>query len=114
MVFDDEFSTVPFIREVTIPPNWSDLVQCRSQSGAQENIELKDTWFTTYIDEDHTETPTHVPRVTPKIPVSEGASVSEVIKYSVSYGVQKTSNLPKVCFSLQSSNVPRGITSCEG
>ena len=28
VVFDDEFSTVPFMREGKIPPNWTDLVQC--------------------------------------------------------------------------------------
>ena len=27
VVFDDELSTVPFTREGTIPPNWTDLVQ---------------------------------------------------------------------------------------
>ena len=26
MVFDDDFSTITFMREVRIPPNWTDLV----------------------------------------------------------------------------------------
>ena len=30
LVFDNDFSTVPFMREGTIPPNWIDLVQRRS------------------------------------------------------------------------------------
>ena len=93
------------MREGRIPPIWTDIVQRISQSGAQENIDLKDTWFTTDIEEDPIENPTHIPRVTPEIPVSKGASVSEVIKHPASKGVQNTSNLPKVCFSQQSSNV---------
>ena len=38
MVFDDEYSTVPFMREGKPPPNWIDIVQCISKSVAQENI----------------------------------------------------------------------------
>ena len=45
VVFDDEFSTVLFMGEGTIPPNWTDLVQHRSQHGAPDNIDLKYTWF---------------------------------------------------------------------
>ena len=41
------------MREGTIPPNWTDLVQRSSQSGTTENIELKNTWFTTYHEEDN-------------------------------------------------------------
>ena len=33
VVFDDEFSKVPLMREGKIPPNWKDLVQHISQSG---------------------------------------------------------------------------------
>ena len=43
VVFDDEFYKVPFMREGTIPPNWTDIVQRRSQSGAPDNIDFKDT-----------------------------------------------------------------------
>ena len=92
--FDDEFSTVPFVREDTIPPNWTDLVQRRSQSGAQDNIDLKDTCFTPDLEEYPIKTPNHVPIVTLEIPVVEGASVSEAIKRPVSERVQNTSNLP--------------------
>ena len=118
MVFDDEFSTVPFMREGTIPPNWTDLVQCGSQSGAPENIEPNDTWLNPYIQEYPSKNPTHLPRVTPEnnrnmipslqsvqqvkeSPVSKGAFVSEVIECPVSEGVQNTPNLPKVRFYQQ-------------
>ena len=40
-------------------------MQHRSQIGATENIELKDTWFTPDIEENTCKTPTHVPRVAP-------------------------------------------------
>ena len=46
VVFDNHFTTVPFMREGTIPQNWTDNLQHISQSGAPESIELKDTWFT--------------------------------------------------------------------
>ena len=63
MVFDDEFSIVTFIREVTIPPNWKDIVQLISQKGAPNNIDLKDTLFTPDIEEYPRKTPTRVPKV---------------------------------------------------
>ena len=50
VVFDDEFYTVPFMREGTIPPNWTDLVQRSSRSGAPENIDYEYTWFTPDIE----------------------------------------------------------------
>ena len=63
VVFDDEFSIVTFIREVTIPPNWKDIVQLISQKGAPNNIDLKDTLFTPDIEEYPRKTPTRVPKV---------------------------------------------------
>ena len=83
------------MREITIPQNWTDIVQRSSQSGAPENINLKDTWFTTYLEEYHIKTPNQDPRVTQdnnnknltslqyephvqEIPTRERASVSEV------------------------------------
>ena len=52
-MFDDEFYTVPFMREGTILPNWTDLVQRISQIYAPENIDLKGTWLTPDIEEYH-------------------------------------------------------------
>ena len=65
VVFDDESSTVPFMREGTIPPIWIDLVQRSLQIGALDSIELKDDWFTPYIEEYPRKTLTHIPRVAP-------------------------------------------------
>ena len=65
-MFDDEFTTVPFMREGTIPPNFTDLVQRSSQSVAPENISLKDTWFKPDPGEDPSKTPIHEPSVAPE------------------------------------------------
>ena len=46
MVFDDELYTISFMREGTIPPNCTDIVQLISYRGVLENIDLNDTWFT--------------------------------------------------------------------
>ena len=98
-------------------------MQLSSQSSALENIDLKDNWFTPDLEEYTSETPTYVPRVAPKnnrntftllqliqqvqeSPTSEGASLSEVINSPVSEGVQNKSNLKKVWFDQQSSNIP--------
>ena len=65
MVFDDDFSTVIFMREVTIPPNWTDIGKSSSQRYSQKDIDLKDTWFNTYLEENPREYPSHEPIVTP-------------------------------------------------
>ena len=59
------FYAVPFMREGTIPLNWTDFVQRISESGAPDNNDLKDTWFTPDIEEDPRENLTQVPKVTP-------------------------------------------------
>ena len=66
MVFDDKISTVLFIREVKIPPNWTDILQIISQSDAPENIYISHTCFITYLEEDPRETPSHETRVAPE------------------------------------------------
>ena len=100
------------MREVVIPPNFKDLVKHISQSGAPENIDLRNTWFDPYFKKYPSETPNHLTRVAtennrnmitsfqsvkkvPEILLSEGASVSEVIEFAFSEGVENKSNLPK-------------------
>ena len=46
-------------------------------------------------------------------PVNKGVSVSEVIKRKVSEGILYISNLPKVYFAQQLSNVTSGMPYCE-
>ena len=52
------------MREGTIPPNCTDIVQSRSQKVAPDNIELKDTWVTPDNEEYHRETPSQDSSVT--------------------------------------------------
>ena len=66
VVFYVEFSTVLFMREGTIPPNFTDLVQHISQRVAPDNIELKDTWFDPDLEVDPSETPSHEPSIAPE------------------------------------------------
>ena len=84
-------------------------MQRRSQSGAPENIDLKDTWFNPYLEEDPRNTPTRVLIVAPEGPARKGVSISEVIKRSFSEGLQNTSNLPNFIFGQQSTNVTSGM-----
>ena len=65
MVFHDEFSTFPLMREVTIPPNWKDIVKRSSHSGAPETIDLKYTWFTPDLEEYPSKTPSRDPSIDP-------------------------------------------------
>ena len=54
------------MREGTITPNYTDLVQRSLQIGAPQNIELRETWFTPYLEEDPSENPNNEPRVFPE------------------------------------------------
>ena len=65
-VFDDEFSTVPFVMEGTIIPNWTVILQRISQGGASENIDLKYSWFSLDLEEYAIKTPSHEPRFAPE------------------------------------------------
>ena len=119
------------MREVTIPPNWTYLVQCSSQRSATENIDLKDTWFSIDLDKYPVKTPCHEPIIalensnktlTPSQSEShahegtssKGASDSEVDEHTSSEVVQNTSNLKNFHFVQKSFNAPSGIPYCEG
>ena len=65
MVFDDEVSTNPLIREGTILPNCTDIGQRRSYSVPPDNIDLRDTWFNPYLEEDPIKNPIHEPIFVP-------------------------------------------------
>ena len=85
------------------------------QSDAPENVDLKDTWFTPYLEEDISKTPGHDPRFAPEnnnqmiaspqskqniqeIPTIKGEPASEVQEYPASEGVINISTLKKVSF----------------
>ena len=116
VVFDDEFYTVPFMREGTIPQNWTYFMQRRSQSGAPDNIDLQDTWFNPDLEEYPRKNPINKPSTATEnnnntlmslkyvlhaqqSTSSKGVPVSIVIERLASEGVQNTSNLDKVIFA---------------
>jgi hypothetical protein len=50
VVFDDEFATVPFMRNGEVPPNWSDLVRHSATLATDEDFDLATTWANNFID----------------------------------------------------------------
>lgn len=44
VVFDDTFSTVPYMRAASLPPNWEDLVKYSSERVTNEEFDLAETW----------------------------------------------------------------------
>ena len=65
LVFHDKFPTVQFMRDGTIPPHCTHIVQLISQRGSQENIDLKDNCFNPDLEEDPIKTPSNEPGVSP-------------------------------------------------
>ena len=45
VVYDDQFSTVHHMRDLTVPPNWDQLVQNSSELVTTEQYDLTKTWF---------------------------------------------------------------------
>ena len=45
VVYDDQFSTVHHMRDLTVPPNWAQLVQNSSELVTTEQYALTKTWF---------------------------------------------------------------------
>ena len=45
VTFDDNFSTVPYMQNASVPPMWEQLVQTSSESATDENYKLTDTWL---------------------------------------------------------------------
>ena len=65
VVFDDEFSTLPFLRQQRQPPHWSTLVNQSRYLATDRNFELSNTWETLPAPKLHS----------PRLPESEGAPV---------------------------------------
>ena len=61
VVFDDDFTTVPYMEAGTIPPNWEDLVTNSSEKSTPQALELTEAWLgnkrdtTISINRDHTD-----------------------------------------------------------
>ena len=49
VVFDDEFSTVHFMRNGEIPPHWRDLVKHSAEIVSDDNFDLATTWANEFL-----------------------------------------------------------------
>ena len=45
VVFDDEFTTVPYMEAGTLPPNWKELIEHSSEMAITEDVFKADTWL---------------------------------------------------------------------
>ena len=54
VVFDDEFSTVPFMRDGEVPPHWRDLVQHSAEVVSGDDFDLATTWANAYLNNEAT------------------------------------------------------------
>jgi hypothetical protein len=52
VVFDDDFSTVPFMEKGEVPPNWDELYNEHRELATDEDYDLANSWFRTQTDPD--------------------------------------------------------------
>ena len=45
VVFDYDFSSMPYMKSGTLPPNWEDLVEYSSEMATTKDVNLEDTWL---------------------------------------------------------------------
>ena len=45
VVFDDDFTTVPYMEAGILPPNWEDIVEHYCETATAEYIKLADSWL---------------------------------------------------------------------
>ncbi len=45
VVFDDHYTTVPFMEKNEVPPHWAELVENSCEKVTEENYELAQTWL---------------------------------------------------------------------
>ena len=64
VIFDNEFSTLPFLRQQRIPPHWSKIVKQSCYLAIDQAYEISNSWDTLPAPNHHT----------PHVPVSEGTA----------------------------------------
>ena len=52
VVFDDDFTTVPYLNSLDVPDHWAALVKSGSESATDKGYSLADTWFQHTMDPD--------------------------------------------------------------
>jgi hypothetical protein len=45
VVFDDDFTAVPYMKAGTIPPHWSDLVHSSSELASKQALDIAQAWL---------------------------------------------------------------------
>jgi hypothetical protein len=45
VVFDDHFTTVPFMEKNEVPPHWAKLIENLHEKVTEEHFELAKTWI---------------------------------------------------------------------
>ena len=55
VVFDDDFSTVPYMEASTLPPNWQELIKHSLEMATTEDIFKTYTWLSDQIMVDATD-----------------------------------------------------------
>ena len=45
VVFDNDFTTVPYTEADTLPPNWEDLIHHSCETATAKEVELADSWL---------------------------------------------------------------------
>ena len=49
-MFDNDFTTVPYMESGTLPPNWEDLVEHSCETATATDIKLADSWLSAVAD----------------------------------------------------------------
>ena len=57
-MFDDDFTTVPYMEAGTLPPNWQELIGHSSEMATTEYVFKADTWLSDQKMVDATDQPT--------------------------------------------------------
>ena len=84
VVFDEDFTTVPRLQKVTVPPNWNKLVIGSQEKSTDAFFDLTKTWFQPTNDESADEIFSSIPTV------NKGAGQTSSLVTRVSEG----DNLP--------------------
>ena len=94
VVFDNDFTTVPYMESSTLPPNWEDLVKYYSELTTIKDVYLEETWLndtsaagaTDQLSDPFSIVTDHMKRPRTDTPGSQDSSPSSNIHTSISDG----------------------------
>ena len=106
VVFDDQFTTVPYMKNGEVPPHWEELVNSHSESVTDEKIELANTWAETLSPDMTEDTPfaedvnlqlsrSYDPsKITPQLPLEDKEKETDPFKVSEGDKLPRMNNPP--------------------